>query len=453
MRAKKSIIVFLIVLSSLFSILSNVTAADNVTVNISMFGWEKLTHFNNPVVVAGVWHYVNISKSNQNMDEFSFKLFKGYPAPDSPNRNETNYYEWKYNENNQTVWSDISGYGVDYINSDYCTKNGNVYSFCIGVKDTFPTTVEYIYYYENWTLEVYGDGNKLYSGDVVIEKPRHGYSRHHYPDYINFFVDPFKEMDAQGNDFFQIGNSGNIPMYVNIDYKEYDDIEITDLNKKILAGEDGTHYFTLHSKKWPPGIKDITVQLNTSIPNSYLINTNATITFKSSYVIDAPALKIYVGHSNYEIIEIENTGITFQYLKKLNMYEGEIKNINAYVSGDSPVTLEIWTDGKNISLLKLLDSETETTSPIRFVSSSSSERMITMIVEAVSEGTIGIINYRLTTDGVTKTYTTQITIGPPESQENEPFTISLSPVQIIVIIIVLLIVIYMFLSYFKHKRR
>jgi len=170
-------------------------------------------------------------------------------------------------------------------------------------------------------------------------------------------------------------------------------------------------------------------------------------------VIDVPTLQIYVGHSNYKIIPIEGTDITFQYLESINMDEGEIRDIKAYVSGDGPVTLEIWADEENVKLLKLLDGNTETTSPITFPSTSSSERTITMSVEAISEGKTGVINYKLTTGGVTKTYTTQITIGPPASQNVESFTMSLSIVQIIVIIVVLVIVSYMLLSYMKHKRR
>jgi len=434
-------------LSNLFF---SANAANNITINISIFGGEKQTSFNNPVVVAGIWHYVNISRSNQNMDEFTFRLYKGYSVPSVTNRNETNYYEWRYDENNQTVWADISGYNVDYINSDYCSKNDDIYSFCIGIKDTLPNIVGY---YENWTTEVYENGNKLHSEDIVVETPTIGISFPHGTSSIIFNVDPFTEMVVTGDNFFKIGNTGNMPLYVNMDTIKYSNIEIANLNDKFLPGETETLYVTLHSESWPPGVMQMNVQLNASILKSCLVDTNAIITFPTSYVIDVPTLQIYVGHSNYKIEEIQDTDITFQYLENINMNEGEIKDLKAYVSGDGPVSLEIWADEENVKLLKLMDGNTEKNSPITFVSTISSERTITMKIEAVSEGKTGTITYRLTTGGVTKTYTTQVKIGPPASQNTESFTMSLSIVQIIVIILVIVVVIYMFLSYLKHKRR
>jgi len=448
MRAKKIIIAFLILVSCLFSFLSTVIATDNVAIDISMLQGEKQTRFNRPVIVAGVWHYVNIT-TDQNMDEFTIRLYKGVTLP-TGNKNETNYYEWKYDKNNATVWNDISGYGVDYIKRDYCVKNGDTYSFCVGVKDTLPNIAGYC---ENWTMEVYNNGNKLHSEGVVIETPEVGYSQYHIPGYINFYVDPFTKMDASGNDFFKIGNKGNIPLYVNIDSTRYSNIEISDLNKKFLPGENRTLYVTLHSESWPPGIKEKNVELNASCPKSYFVETNATIAFQNSFVIDVPQLKIYVGHSNYEIIEIGDTGIILQYVKKLDMSEGEIKDINAYVSGNGAVSLDVSTDKENVILLKLFDGSTETSSPISFTSTSNSERTITVKIEAISEGKTGEIRYNLTTGGKTYNYTTQITIGPPASHETGTSVSSVSIVQIIVIILVLLVVMYMVLSYVRHRRR
>jgi len=269
MRLTKVIIlVFFIVITILFHFLSNITAADNVTINISMLDGEKQTRFSKQVIVAGIWHYVNITM--ENTDVFTLRFYKGYTVP-SENKNETNYYEWKYDKNNAIVWSDISGYDADYINSDYCTKNGNIHSFFIGIKDTFPNIVGY---YENWTIEVYENGNKLDSEDVVVEKLKTGISKS-APSSINFYVDPFTEMDAQGDPTFKIGNMGNIPLYVNIDNIKYTDIEITDLNEKFLPGEflpgenSNPLYVLLHSESWPPGVMQINVQLDGSYPQEY----------------------------------------------------------------------------------------------------------------------------------------------------------------------------------------
>jgi hypothetical protein len=412
-----------------------------------MLQGEQQTHFNKPVLVAGVWHYINITVS-QNIDDLSLRFYKGITL--SPgNKNETSYYEWTYDKNSVSVWNDISGYGIKYIQPDLCQHTNTVYSFCIGIKDFMPNIVDY---YENWTVEVSHDGTTIHSEGIVAEKPKTGVSLSK-PSSIIFHVDPFTIMDAQGDNFFKIGNIGNIPLYVDFDNETYSDVEITDINKKFLPDEIITHYATIHSKSWPPGFKNIDIQLNGSYPRSYFVDTNATVTLYTSFIIDVPKLVIYVGHSNYKIDEIQGTGITFQYIEKLNMYEGEIRDVVAYVSGNGAVTLEIWADEKNISALKLYDSSTETRSPLSFTSTNTSERVITSTVKALSEGKTGILTYRLSGNGVTKTYTTQVSIGPPESPTDGDSGVPLSIMQIIVVVIVLLVLVYMIVSYLRNRKR
>jgi hypothetical protein len=446
-QINKYFIIFFILIICLCTLIPSVASADDVTLTIKMLQGEQQTRFNKSVLVAGVWHFVNIT-INQIIDELSLRFYKGIILS-TGNKNETNYYEWKYDKNNITIWNDVSGYAVDYIKHDSCVKNNNTYSFCIGIKDAMPNIVDY---YENWTVEVLKDGNTLYSESIVIEKPKTGVLLSK-PSSINFYVDPFTVMDAQGDNFFKIGNIGNIPLYVNFDNKRYSDIEFTDINKKFLPDDITTHYVTVHSKSWPPGIKKIDIQLNGSYPHTYFVDTNATVTLYSSFVIDVPQLVIYVGHSNYRIDEIQGTGITFQYLEKLNMYEGEIRDISAYVSGNGATTVDVSADEKNISMLKLFDGNTETRSPLSFVSTNTSERVIVATVEALGEGKTGILTYKVTSNGVSKVYTTQITIGPPVSHSKEISTSSGLIIQIIVVIIILLVIIYMILSYVRSKKR
>jgi hypothetical protein len=185
----------------------------------------------------------------------------------------------------------------------------------------------------------------------------------------------------------------------------------------------------------------------------YFVDTNATVTLYTSFIIDVPQLVIYVGHSNYKIEEIQGAGITFQYQEKLNMYEGEIRDITAYISGNGAVTAEIWADEKNISALKLFDGDTEAHSPLSFTSTNTSERIIKITVQALSEGTTGILTYQITGNGIPKTYTTQISIGPPESSDEEDTGGSFSIMQFVIIGIVLLVVVYMIVTYLRNKKR
>jgi hypothetical protein len=412
-----------------------------------MLEGEQQTHFNKPVFVAGIWHYVNITM-DQSIDTISLIFYKG-TAPPTDNRNETNYYEWNYASNTAMIWNDLSGYDITYLQQDLCRKNGNLYSFCVGTADAMPNRVGYS---ENWTIEVRQAGVLLHSEGVVVEKPKTGISLSK-PSSILFYVDPFTVMDAQGDNFFKIGNIGNVPLNVTIDDDRYIGIEMTNVDKKFLPGDILTQYITVHSRSWPPGIKRMNVSLNGSYPQFYFVDTNATVTLYTSFVIDVPELVIYVGHSNYRIDEIQGTGITFQFLEQLNMYEGEIRDISAYVSGNGAVTVEVWADEKNISVLQLYDDGTQTNSPLSFVSTNTSERIIVVTVEALSEGKTGILNYRVASNGVTKPYMTQITIGPPASHDNENTANPGLIMQIIVIVVILLVVVYMIVSYVKHRKR
>jgi hypothetical protein len=446
-QTKNHVIAFFLLTLYFFTILSTVSAAEDATLTVSMLEGEQQTRFNKPVLVAGIWHYLNITVA-QSIDELTVQFYKG-TTPATGNKNESNYYEWSYEKNSAMIWNDMSGYGVEYIQHEFCMNNNEFYSFFIGIKDAMPNIVDY---YENWTVEVTHDGTLIHSEGIVVEKPRTGVSLSK-PSSIIFHVDPFTVMDAQGDNFFKIGNIGNIPLYIHFDSEKYHDVEITNLNKIFLPSETTAQYVIVHSQRWPPGFKNIDIQLNASYPQSYFIDTNATVTLFASFIIDVPQLVIYVGHSNYRIDEIQGTTITFQYLEKVTMYEGEIRDINAYVSGNGAVTVEIWADEKNISALKIYDGSTEIHSPLSFTSINTSERTIVVSLKALGEGKTGILTYRVTGGGVPKSYTTQISIGPPQSQNTDTAGNPALVMQVIVIIIVILVVVYMIVSYVRNRKR
>jgi hypothetical protein len=428
-------------------VFSTVSSAQDVTISVSMLQGEQQTRFNRPVLVAGIWHYLNIT-TDQDYNELSLRLYKGIIMP-SGEKNETNYYEWSYNTSAPLFWTNENTYSVEYIQPALCQKANNQYSFCIGLKDFMPNVVDY---YENWTVEVSHDGTTVYSTPIVVEKPKTGVSLSK-PSSIIFHVDPFTIMDAAGDTFFKIGNIGNIPLNVSFDSQKYSEVEINDVNTIMLPNQTITHYATIHSKSWPPGFKTITIELTGSYLKSYFVDTNATVTLYSSFIIDVPQLVIYVGHSNYKIDEIDGAGITFQYIENLKMYEGETRDITAYVSGNGPVTVQIGADEKNISLIKLSDNSIDTSSPFSFTSTNTTERILKITVRALREGTTGVLTYQITGNGITETYTTHITIGPPKSTPEEETAGGFSLMQLVIIVIVLLVAIYMIITYLRHRKR
>jgi hypothetical protein len=428
-------------------ILTSISSAQDVTLSINMLHGEQQTHFTHHVLVAGIWHYLNIT-TDEGYTTLLLRIYKGIMIP-SGQKNETNYYEWSYDASTPPFWTNENEYSVEYIQPALCQKINTQYSFCIGLKDFMPNIVDY---YENWTVEVSHDGTTLYSTPIVVEKPKTGISLSK-PSSIIFHIDPFTIMDAAGDNFFKIGNIGNIPLNVSFDFQKYSEVEINDVNTMMLPNQTITHYVTIHSKSWPPGFKTITIELTGSYLQSYFVDTNATVTLYSSFIIDVPQLVIYVGHSNYKIDEIQGAGITFQYIENLNMYEGETRDITSYVSGNGAVTVQIEADGKNISLIKLSDNGMDTSSPFSFTSTNTTERILKATVRALSEGTIGVLTYQITGNGLTETYTTRITIGPPKSTPEEENGGGFSIMQFVIIIIVLSVVIYMIVTYLRHRKR
>jgi hypothetical protein len=448
MGIKNCLILFIVFTLGIFSFFPSVYA-DDVNVNIHMLGEDARTRFDNPVIVAGIWHYINITLNDQVSTDLTLKFYKGDSIPAKGLRDETNYYEWKYNANNQ-VWTDENEYGGNsYINDMNCQKTSNTYSFYVGVADTLSSITDQN---ENWTLDIYKDGGMLYSEKVVLEKPIIGPAKYH-ADVIKFYVEPFTELDVEGDDYFIVENVGNVPLEINIDYKTFNDLfEVTNSSKKLSPYGTFNLYFTLHSESWKPGILKIlgTNAVIASIPN-YLIVITAPITFNVSQIINAANLEVYVGHSNYIIQELPGTNIVFQYEKELEMNEGQIRDINVYISGEGNVTLDIRGDEENLQILKVT-SEDKEGSPLTITSTNTSENTVTIRVEALKENKVGIITYNLMVDGEIQTFSTKISIGPPLSQQ-ETSGVNLPSTAIVVALCIIFVIVYISYTQIRHKRR
>ena len=442
------LIFFILFALGIFSFFPSVFA-DEVDVNIHMIGEDARTRFGNPVIVAGIWHYINITPDDQVSSDLTLIFYKGDSIHSIGQRDESNYYEWKYNAINQE-WTDENEYGGNsYINDRNCQKTSNTYSFCVGVTDTLSSVTDH---YENWTLDIYKDGGILYSENIVLEKPKVGPAKYH-ADLIRFNVEPFIEMDVEGDDYFIVENVGNVPLEINIDYKAFNDIlTIANSSKKLSPYNTLNFYVSLHSESWKPGILKIsgTNSVVASIP-SYLIIITAPITFNVSQVINSANLEVYVGHSNYIIQELPGTNIVFQYEKELEMNEGQIRDINVYISGEGNVTLDILGDEENIQILKVTSKDQEGT-PLIITSTNTSEYPVTIRLEALKENKIGIITYNLMIDGEISTFSTKINIGPPFSHQ-ETSEGNLPSTTIVVALCIIFVIVYISYTRIRYRRR
>jgi len=455
MNKKNCLIIAMLLTIGAMPFFSSVSAQDEIDVNIHMVDEVARTHFDNPVIVAGIWHYVNVTVQNLGDHSLYIKFYKGSSVPGS--KNESNYYEWKYNADS---WTDLEEYdGYSYINEEQSHKIDNTYGFCLGVKDTWPNTDDYFYYYENWTLKIYKDNSEIYSTDVVLEKPTIGLSEGH-DDTLNFQVDPFSAgralsaKDDERDMYFTIGNPGNVPLDIVVDYPGYNDTaSVTNSGKKLSVQNTFDHYVTITSESWKPGILTIPGGVTGRIPDGLIIPT-AQFTFKNFFQTNAAVLEISVGHSNYEIKPIPGSSIVFQYKKELTMSEDEIRDITVYISGQGTVTLNVVADIVNVEILKVTDaSQTEKSLPLTITSTNDTEYAVTVQVHAIRENKVGIITYQLEANGTRQTYETRITIGPPIAGETTGEGVNIPVSTVVIVLLVVIIIGYMIFSQIRHKRR
>jgi hypothetical protein len=327
-----------------------------------------------------------------------------------------------------------------------CLKDNDNYCFCVGVKDTLPSK---LFYHQNWTLEVYIDGNNVYSEGVVLEKPTPGLAKSH-ADFINFNIDPFTVMDAFGDDFFRVENTGNIPLYVTVDFGVYDNVVESTGFDRILSPFCGfTSYVTVHSKRWKPGRMVLFGNLNGKVPGSIIVPFS-NFTFETSVELNAPELRISIGHEDYEIFEFVDSDVIFQYVKEIEMKEGEIRDIIVYISGEGTLALDLRS--KNLTILKVFSGEIEVVDfPLVITSKGDSEHLVKIKVKALGENSVAFLYYDLRVGGETQVFSTKIRVGPPEPKLEET---SLNPLSIVAVLgIIGLVMGYMMCNHIRYRWR
>jgi hypothetical protein len=449
MNIKNYLIISLLIINCILMFIPSISAQNEINVKIHMAHENPRTRFNNPVIVAGIWHNVNVTLDDQNFQNIILKFYKGSSMPSESSRDESNYYEWKYNKISSD-WIDVKKYqGYSYINIEESEKKDNVYCFCVGVKDNFPEIIDY---YENWTLMIYKDSNEIYSKTIVLEKPMVGLGKGR-DDKLYFQVTPFSTaqgIQADDDMYFTIENVGNVPLEIVVDYGIYNDITSTTNSGLILSNQKTfKHEVTVDSKAWKPGILTITGDVLGTIPNNLIITT-ATITFNTSLQINAAVLEISVGRSNYKIEPIPGSNIVFQYQKELQMNEDEIRDITVYISGEGTVRLKVVDDKVNVEILKI-NGRDQTQTPLTIASTDILEYPVTIQVKALRENKVGTITYNLEVDGKTTTYSTRISIGPPLKANTQELHLPIS--TIFVAICIIIVIVYMVFSQIRHKRR
>ena len=416
-----------------------------INIFISIPGEQQRVAYGNPVMVAGIWHYVNLTIENE-LQELDLKFYKGDVMPSENNRNSSNYYEWKYVVDGEPNWVDVvKNDGKSFIDVDKCSKNDAVYSFYIGVKDTLPAMT---LYKENWTLDVFKDGEKIYSTGVVVEKPTPGIAKTH-GDVISFRVDPFKNQTVYGSDYFSIKNTGNIPLEMGLTFGRYDDlVEVSNINETLHPFETKKYSVRLHSIPWMPQVIEIPGVVYGKVNEKYIILT-ANFSFDPQIELNAPDLVVTVAHGEYRLVELGVNDVTFQHLEDIEMKEDEIRDIYCFISGNGDITLDL--RGANLSIMKILLDGEEVITPLYIKSTNETEHNVTIRIRALKEGAPTALYYDLTVNGNKKTYITEISVSPPEREKERGFSTTLLA-GVIVGLIMLIIIVYMIYAQIRYRR-
>jgi hypothetical protein len=392
------------------------------------------TKYGNPVWIRGIWHFVNITLDSE-VDKVTIIFYHGNTSLDSEYRNETNYYEWEYENGN---WRDVQ-HNNSYITSDYCEQNAELYSFYMGL-DQYTQV-------GNWTMELSADDQPLQVEQIYVDKAVNSLGLKTTP--VNIRAEPFTEDYYVSEEKFTVENDGNVPLKISVNYSSYDDIFSTlDFNEFLKPGETARFSIQLHSKStWEPGTITIT-DGSASVKGDvlYIIPPKKFISLIESNSIGL-SINIHVGHSDYEL-EFLPGNIVFQYEQTLDIYFDEVKDIYTYLSGNGNATVRI--TGENLKILNIFSGGTEVGYNFTVNSINTSEHPIIVRVKGMRANSTAYLRYDLEIDGEHQVFTTTINVGPSKPIDVVDTTLFIGLGLLLCITFIIVYIIYIQI---KHRKK
>ena len=423
----------------IISFFTHISVAVDTNINdleITIPTSDPMTKYGKQVWIRGIWHSCNFS-----IDIASSKITLVFYYGDNlllfTEKNETNFYQWEFNNG---IWSD-NEYDSDYIEEDYCINIDGLYSFYIGIDQAA--------FLGNWTLTIFVADQEIDSYQIYIEQAVTSLGLRTIP--VSFRVEPFLINNYFPDENITMENLGNVPLSITANYGSYDDVFSTlDDDVIIKPGESKKLHLLIQSKSsWHPNTITVTsteVSINGKvkgiIPPKNIVNL-----IESTISIGLPII-ITVVHSGYELRNPSGE-ISFQYIENFDIFYNEVRTINAFLSGNGIVTVDI--HGDNIDILKIFSEDEEVESPFTLVSTNYSEALISVQIRGIMPNSTGVLYYQIDIDGEVEEFTTLINIGSfrPDSGVSI-FTMQMIGLVIGVIIIVLIL--YIVFSQMKYKR-
>jgi hypothetical protein len=425
---------FIIHLFSIEIVGSDDVQITDFSVNIPLC--KSITKYGNPVLIGGVWHYVNITL-NDEVNKMSFLLYYGDNHHALVEKDETNYYHWEYNQGN---WKDLQ-HDYRYLKEKYCHHDIKFYSFYIGI-DQYTKL-------GNWTLELFINEKPLFSQNIYVENATASLILRSIP--VRIQVEPFTEGSYESKEKFIVENKGNIPLNLSINYGNYYDIfSAKNFNNILRPDQIGRYAILVHSRpSWQPGILKIkSEEISVKGEALFVIPQKRTVSLIESTVSIGLPLELYIEHLGYDLESLAGD-ITFQYLQNLRIFHGETRDIYAYISGNGYVTLDI--GGKDLIISKILSGDAEISTPITFQSTNTTEYTVAIRIRSKRPNTTAYLYYDLESGGERQIFTTTIHIDsslPTKKNLRESFI-----AEAFIASCILIVVAYIIFTRLRHRRK
>lgn len=380
--------------------------SDVNNLRISMVKLSPRSKQGNPLIVSGFYHTIEFDSNHV------------------PNVNLTRgdtTYNWYYDNE----WKGDLSF-IDVKNS---TKSGSHYKMVVGLEGNEKEGI--------WDLNI-----NDHEFDVTVERPVRGFGIH-MPDFT-FRFDPFtsttKSSDPQKYTLESEGNSVlEYETYFNNFNSQIDVANPSGIlkpNKKI----DSTISFT--SKEWKPGYLNFSGFVTIRPIN---VISNATYQFVPEYQLDING-QVIVGHKGYEIKELSD-GVVLQYKENIEMYYGEKKTVNFYLSGDKQIGLDVIAKKLNI---KSFSGMGQTSLPTTLELESGKEYKLSVKIKPTKKETTGSLLYQINEDTEDNKYQTDVQILRPldgyDDSDSNGFSSSKDLNMIIIVTGISLFVGYLILS-------
>lgn len=364
-----------------------------------------------PLLVSAVIHLISVTTTSS-VGTVKIIAHHGVQRPDVAVRNETNYYEWQYDNG---TWADLL-YGR-YIDINRCTIDGpNTYVFAIGISDVANVDFrdEITKQWSNdhpWNLTICLDGIEKYTSMLSARMPDYGIGGN--LDHYTMVVPPFSTNTVRLSQFYPASampyvlGADNIPVTIRASCDILgSQFVFTNISDMFHIGDIRTIdvIFTPPSG-WSPRRNTVKIQLNSS---AEIIASSSMISLKRVYATEMQ-ITVEVKRADYELLDLGN-GLMVEYRKgPIAIPWTNQMSVSLFMVGNNE-TVDLEISGDNLTILSVNGAQAAT---LRLDVTNDAEREVNITIKANVPDTAAFVVYKVRRNGVqANPFYTQLRVGP-----------------------------------------